>query len=113
MYGSRYIQLRREYEQLRREYERLRYYHKADSEHSNVWRYPIVPANKRLHPTQKPVELLERIITVSCPPGGVVLDPFMGSGSTGAAARTTGRKFIGIERNRGYFDAAQSRLLHG
>lgn len=108
-----YEQLRREYEQLRREYEQLRYYHKADREHSNVWRYPIVPANKRLHPTQKPVELLERIIAVSCPPGGVVLDPFMGSGSTGAAARNTGRKFIGIECNRGYFAAAQSRLLHG
>ena len=85
-----YEQLRREYEQLRREYEQLRYYHKADSGHCNVWRYPIVPANKRLHPTQKPVELLERIIAVSCPPGGVVLDPFMGSGSTGAAARKAG-----------------------
>ena len=49
------------------------------------------------HPTQKPLEIVERMIKASCPPGGVVLDPFMGSGTTAVAARRCGRQFVGFE----------------
>lgn len=63
-----------------------------------------------IHPTQKPVEILRNLIEFSCPPGGTVLDPFMGSGSTGEATRELGRQFIGIERDPGYFAAASARL---
>lgn len=98
------------YEGLRQEYEGLRYYHRCDPMHSNVWQVPQVPTTNRLHPCQKPVEILERLVRVSCKPGGVVLDPFMGSGSTGVACVRTGRNFIGIERDADYFATAQKRL---
>ena len=78
--------------------------------HSNVWDVPPVPSTNRFHPCQKPVELLERLVCVSCKPDGVVLDPFAGSGSTGVAAVRQGRNFIGIERDPDYFAIAQKRL---
>jgi len=63
-----------------------------------------------IHPTQKPIEVLKPLIEFSCPPGGTVLDPFMGSGSTGEACRQLGRKFIGIEADPLYFVKAENRL---
>lgn len=63
-----------------------------------------------LHESMKPVELLEKYIEVSSNENDVVLDPFMGSGSTGVAALNLGRKFIGIELDDKYFDIAKSRL---
>ena len=66
---------------------------------------------KRVHPAQKPVALMEWCIEqVAVPDGGVVLDPYMGSGPTGVACVKTGRKFIGIELDRGYFDIAVKRI---
>ena len=56
------------------------------------------------HPTQKPLALLERIVVASCPEGGLVLDPFCGSGTTGVAAIQNGRKFIGIDSERSYLE---------
>lgn len=64
----------------------------------------------RLHPTQKPVELLEYLIKTYSNEGETVLDNCMGSGSTGVAAVNTNRKFIGIELDEKYFDIAESRL---
>lgn len=96
------------YSDLRLEYEKLRNVHKVDKEHCNIWRYSnITSSNKRRHPCQKPLPLLERIIRVSSNEGGVVLDCFMGSGSTGVACVNTGRDFIGIERDTGYFESAK------
>ena len=66
---------------------------------------------KRLHPTQKPVQLMETLITRHSNPGDIVLDPFMGSGTTGVAAMKLGRKFYGIEKDPGYFAVAQDRLV--
>ncbi len=63
------------------------------------------------HPTQKPLEVMRRCIAPVTNPGHVVLDPFMGSGSTGVAALRMGRSFIGIERDESYFKAAADRLL--
>lgn len=67
------------------------------------------------YPTQKPVALLERIISASCPPGGLVLDCFMGSGTTGEAAERLGRRFIGIDNGKYAIHLARKRLirLHG
>lgn len=65
---------------------------------------------KRIHPAEKPVEFLEKFIKVSCPKDGTVLDPFMGSGSTGVAACALGRRFIGIEKSRDYFCLAEKRI---
>ena len=63
-----------------------------------------------LHPTEKPAELLRRLVSVVSPIGGSVLDPFMGSGTTGVACVNLGRKFTGIELDPGYFDVACRRI---
>jgi modification methylase len=65
---------------------------------------------KSLHNTQKPESLLQRIILASTRAGDVILDPFMGSGTTGAVARALGRNFIGIEQDAGYVAAALERI---
>ena len=62
------------------------------------------------HPTQKPLEIIERIVKASCPPGGVVLDPFMGSGTTAVAARRCGRDFAGFVLNPAYCAMIEHRL---
>jgi site-specific DNA-methyltransferase (adenine-specific) len=64
----------------------------------------------RLHPTQKPVDLLEYLVKTYSNPGNIILDPFMGSGTTGVACVQTGRRFIGIEINERYFDIACKRI---
>ena len=66
--------------------------------------------NKKLHPTQKPVALLEYLIRTYTQPGETVLDFTLGSGSTGVACVNTGRKFIGIELDEHYFGIAQERI---
>ena len=65
---------------------------------------------KKLHPTQKPEALLARVILSSSRPGDLVLDPFSGTGTTGATAKRLGRQFIGIERDPAYAAAAEARL---
>jgi len=67
------------------------------------------PRNKS-HPTEKPVELMEHYVLNSTEPGWLVLDPFMGSGTTGVACANTGRDFIGIEIDQNYFTVAKARL---
>lgn len=84
-----------------------RYFDKATS---NVIVSRRVHKSEREHQTQKPADLMERLIRVVTPPGGTVLDPFMGSGSTGVAAIRSGRSFIGIERDEGHFETARKRL---
>ncbi len=81
---------------------------------SNVWTdiSPIVPWSKERakHPTQKPVQLMERCVELWTNHGDTVLDFCMGSGSTGVACLNTGRNFIGIELDEGYFKIAEERL---
>ncbi|MBP5234104.1 MAG: site-specific DNA-methyltransferase [Planctomycetes bacterium] len=62
------------------------------------------------HPTQKPEKLLAKLVLASCPPGGVVFDPFLGSGTTAVVARKLGRHFCGVERDREYGAWALARL---
>ena len=65
---------------------------------------------KKVHPTQKPESLLYRVLMASSKPGDVVLDPFFGTGTTGAVAKALGRHFIGIERETDYIKAANARI---
>jgi len=82
------------------------------------WTLPICSGNERLksedgvkaHSTQKPESLLHRVIVASTRPGDVVLDPFFGSGTTGAVAKRLGRHFIGIERDANYVKVARVRI---
>jgi site-specific DNA-methyltransferase (adenine-specific) len=62
------------------------------------------------HPTQKPLELVERMVLASCPAGGLVLDPFMGSGTVAVAALKHGRRIIGFETNPAYWAIARRRV---
>lgn len=65
---------------------------------------------RSLHPTEKPLGILTPLIEYACPPGGLVVDPFAGSGSTLDAARQSGRRAIGIEANEEYAERAARRL---
>ncbi|EMY5694556.1 site-specific DNA-methyltransferase, partial [Escherichia coli] len=70
--------------------------------------FPVIPS-KKMHPTGKPEELMAELVRTANS-GGTVLDPFMGSGTTGVAALKAGRRFIGIETSEHYFDVATQRL---
>ena len=82
------------------------------------WVLPICTGNERLkgaagakaHPTQKPEALLYRVLLATTNPGDIVVDPFFGSGTTGAVAKLLGRRFLGIERDPDYIAAAAKRL---
>jgi DNA modification methylase len=67
---------------------------------------------RNTHPTVKPLELMRWLTRMVCPPGGTVLDPFTGSGSTGAACVLEDRRFVGIEREERYLPIAQARIAH-
>ena len=89
-----------------------------DTQMRSDWLFPLCTGAERLkddaddkvHPTQKPEALLYRILTATSRPGDVILDPFFGTGTTGAVARKLGRHFIGIERDETYVAAALKRL---
>ena len=82
------------------------------------WYFPICSGNERIkgsdgqkaHPTQKPEALLHRVLASSSKPGDIVLDPFFGSGTTGAVAKRLARNFVGIEREADYIEAATTRI---
>ena len=81
------------------------------------WEFPICGGSERLkkdgvkvHPTQKPEALLYRILLACTKPGDVVLDPFFGTGTTGAVAKRLGRRWLGIEREGNYIAAAKERI---
>ena len=67
---------------------------------------------RNAHPTLKPIELMRWLVRLVSPPGGLVLDPFCGSGSTGAAAALEGRRFLGIELSPEYVEIASARITH-
>lgn len=89
-----------------------------DTQMRSDWLFPICTGAERLkdeddgkvHPTQKPEALLFRILNATTKPGDIVLDPFFGTGTTGAVARKLGRHFIGIEREQSYINAALQRI---
>jgi site-specific DNA-methyltransferase (adenine-specific) len=79
----------------------------------NVWEIPSPPAKEKMfgkHPTQKPVDLLNRIILASTKEGDLVLDPFCGSSTTGVSAARLNRKYVGIELEDEYLQLSVERL---
>ena len=81
------------------------------------WHLPICSGGERLkvdgekaHTTQKPEALLYRVLMAASKPGDIVLDPFFGTGTTGAVAKKLGRRFIGLEREQKYIDVAEKRI---
>ncbi len=89
----------------------------GDLQMRSDWVLPIVTGKERIkadgtkvHSTQKPEALLYRVLLASTNPGDLILDPFFGSGTTGAVARKLGRNFIGIERDEGYIKVAEERI---
>ena len=104
--------LTREYEELREEYEELRrpFSVTADVPYTDTWTFKTVQAYKGKHPCEKPLDLLRHIISSSTRPAAVVLDTFMGTGSTGLACKELGRSFIGIDMGDKYFEIATERL---
>ncbi len=89
----------------------------GDLQMRSDWRIPLCTGKERIkvngkkaHATQKPEKLLERVILSSSNPGDLVLDPFFGTGTTGAVAKRLGRHWIGIERNPEYIGIARERI---
>ena len=79
----------------------------------DVWDGPLTPKSEKSfgkHPTQKPLYLLERIIQASVKPGGRILDPFVGSGTTCVAAKHLGRHSVGIDKSSEYLALASRRV---
>ena len=110
-FSREYEELRAEYEELRAEYEELRRPFTPLKNYTDVWEMPITGGKERLgHPTQKPIKLIERIINTSSRGGMIVFDPFLGSGTTAHACINTGRQYIGIEKDPGYFEIAKKRI---
>ena len=88
----------------------MKHHHLNGKRRNDVFEFPKDAPSSYVHPTQKPVALLTEIIERSSKVGGTVLDCFMGSGSTGVACVNTGRRFIGIELDEGYFEIAKERI---
>ena len=86
-------------------FEHIRNQEKGDGSKHNK-----VAMRLNTHPTVKPQELMKYLCRLVTPKGGVVLDPFMGSGSTGMAAKDEGFDFIGIEKEKEYFEIAEARI---
>ncbi len=85
----------------------------GDKQMKDVWRFTAPRAEEKTHgkhPTQKPIALMERLIRLASKEGDAVLDPFMGSGTTGVACQRLARHFTGIEMNPDYITLAQNRL---
>lgn len=80
---------------------------------TDVIEFPVQPNRMKVHPTEKPVGLLEYLIKTYTNEGETVLDPTMGVGSTGEAALNLGRKFIGLEKNPDFFEVACGRISPG
>ena len=94
---------------MRQEYESLRYTHNLDKIHNNIWQSNIKNTGKN-HPTQKPLDIIERVIKTSSNENDTILDCFMGSGTTGVACKNLNRNFIGIELDSKYFKIAKDRI---
>ena len=109
-----YAELRKDYAELRKDYTELRrpFAVTAADQYTDVWRFNSSEFEGTLHPAQKPIALMRHIVRSSTRPGAVIVDGFMGSGTTGAAvvAEGQGRRFIGIEKEERYCEVAAKRI---
>lgn len=112
-------ELKRDHDELKREHDELKrafyatraYFDNAHQIMWDVWDYPkVIGAERSGHPTPKPVALMARAVKTSCPEGGLVLDPFMGTCPVGVACIRTGRRYIGIEKHAAHFATARERI---
>ena len=102
---------KKEYEVFKKEYEEKRRYFKPEKNFTDVWKFNITSSSEdTYHPTQKPIALIRRIVETSSREGDIVLDCFMGSGTTGVACQQLGRNFIGYEISPDYFKIAEKRI---
>ena len=90
----------------------------GDVQMRSDWELPLCTGNERIkedgkkaHPTQKPESLLARVILASTKRGDVILDPFFGTGTTGAVAKRLNRNFIGIEQDAAYVKIAKKEII--
>jgi len=106
-----YKVFQKEYNDLKKEYQsRIRTFNPRKN-YTDVWSFNITSSKEdTIHPTQKPLQLIKRIITASSNENDLVLDPFLGSGTTGVACKQLNRKFIGFEKNVDYYEKAKKRL---
>jgi len=84
-----------------------------DRQMRSIWNIPLTPMKEKKsgkHPTQKPIELLKRIIASSSDKNDLILDPFNGSGTTGIVAKQLGRKYIGIEKDKRFLELTKKRF---
>ena len=114
-----YESFRDEFTALQREFDReaerleplrRRFAVTADTAHTDLWTFDPVGGYPGKHPCEKPQTLLQHILSASSRESDVILDPFMGSGTTAIAAERSGRRWIGIERDEGYYNAALARI---
>lgn len=109
---EQYIKIRKYLngEYLKKDYEYLRRYFNPIKNFTDVWTFNITSSSEdTFHPTQKPLELIKRIIRTSSKEGMLVLDCFLGSGTTVVACKQLGRGFIGFEKSKEYYEIAVKR----
>jgi len=104
--------LRKEYEYLRKEYEDLRYYFNLQMGYTDVWNINFYKDKNNGHSTQKPISLMMHIIKTATDENKIILDPFMGSGTTAVACKKLNRRFIGFEISPEYCEIANKRLMN-
>ena len=103
--------LRKDYDVLKKDYDMLRRPFHQGKNFTDVWDFPIMNQKESVgHPTQKPIALIRRIIETSSKEDDIVLDPFMGSGTTAVDCKQLNRHFIGFETNKEYCEMARERL---
>jgi len=107
-----YEDLRKNYEDLRKNYEDLRYTFNLQTGYTDVWKVNFYKESNNGHCTQKPISLMQRIIKTSSKEKQVILDPFVGSGSSAVACKQLNRHFIGFETERKYYDISLKRLMN-
>ena len=105
-----YEDLQKEYKDLQKDHNDLRYTFNLQKGYTDVWRYNFYKENNNGHPACKPISLMRRIIKTATKKEDVVLDPFMGGGSTAIACRQINRHYIGFEVNQTYCDLANKQL---
>lgn len=84
----------------------------AEVQYADVWSFPTVKSYKGKHPCEKPISMMEHIVSVSSRPGDIVFDPFMGSGATGVASINIGREFVGCDLSKHWVDYTEDRLMN-
>ncbi|MCD6220466.1 site-specific DNA-methyltransferase, partial [Candidatus Calescamantes bacterium] len=111
VFKKEYEEIKKEYEEIKKEYEDLRRYFKQEENYTDVWNLPIIGGKENTkHPTQKPIKLIERIVRCSSRENNLVLDPFLGSGTTAVVCEKINRRWIGIEISDDFCNIAKRRI---